>query len=205
MHRVLIAGLFTMLIGGCANPVNLKTASIYYDSAVDAEIRGDYAFAERQYERALINARIGHAPPAGISASMYGLGRMKGYLCKFDEAQPLLVEALKIEESVSGPEGEIMTKRLFELARFHSDRGQYSDSVPYFARGIPAVKKLNIEASDPIAFADALDDYSTALEKTGSIIEAQKVKAEAMELRIKNPGRRARFVPVRYGIGCLTK
>jgi tetratricopeptide (TPR) repeat protein len=172
---------------------------------VEAELRGDFIFAERQYGRALINARLGHAPEAGISASMYGLGRMKGYLCKFEEAEPLLLEALKLEETVSGPEGGIITKRLFELARFYSDRGYYPQSIPYFARGIPAVAKLDIELSDPIAFADALDEYSIALERTGKSGEAQKFKTQATELRAKNAGRRAIFIPVRYGQRCPSK
>lgn len=194
--------LCVLFFGGCANPINLKTASIYYDSAVEAEVRGDFAFAERQYDRALINARLGHAPEAGISASMYGLGRMKGYLCKFNEAEPLLLEALKLEEVVSGPEGSIMTKRLFELARFYSDRGQYAQSVPYFARGIPAVRKLGIETSDPIALADALDEYSVALEKSGNSAESKNFQVQASGLRAKNVGSRASYVPVRYGKKC---
>lgn len=197
--------LCALLIAGCANPVNLKTASIYYNSAVDAEIRGDYTFAERQYDRALINARLGHAPAAGIAASMYGLGRMKGYLCKFSEAEPLLLEALKIEETVSGSEGVIITKRLFELARFYSDRGQYAQSIPYFARGIPAVVKVGIESSDPTAFADALDEYALALQKSGNKAESQKFQLQASDLRTKNEGRKASFVPVRYGQNCPAK
>ena len=194
--------LCVLIFGGCANPINLKTASIYYDSAVEAEIRGDFPFAERQYDRALINASLGHAPEAGISESMYGLGRMKGYLCKFNEAEPLLLEALKLEERVSGPEGSIMTKRLFELARFYSDRGQYAQSVPYFARGIPAVRKLGIETSDPIAFADALDEYSLALDKSGNSADSKNFQIQASDLRAKNVGSRASYVPVRYGKKC---
>ena len=88
MRKLYSILLCALLVGGCASQINLKTATIYYDSAVEAEIRGDFVFAERQYDRALINARLGHSPQAGISASMYGLGRMKGYLCKFSEAEP---------------------------------------------------------------------------------------------------------------------
>ncbi len=197
--------LCVLLVGGCANPINLKTATIYYDSAVEAEIRGDFQFAERQYSRALVNARLGHAPAAGISASMYGLGRMKAHLCKFEEAEPLLLEALKLEETVASSDGGIMTKRLFELARFYSDRGYYVQSVPFFARGIPAVAKLGIESSDPIAFADALDEYSIALEKTGKSSDAEMSKAQANELRSKNAGRRPNYVPLRYGRACPAK
>jgi tetratricopeptide (TPR) repeat protein len=201
-----IVGILALaLMAGCANPINQKTASNYYESAVDAEIRGDFVFAERQYERALINARLGHSPDAGVSAAMYGVGRMKGYLCKFDEAEPLLLESLALEEKVTGPESGITTKRLFELARFYYDRGQFEKSIPYFARGIPAVEKLGVETSDPIALADALDEYSIALTKSGRSPESAEAKSRSSDLRSKHSGGRASFVPVRYGSKCPAK
>jgi hypothetical protein len=200
-----IGVLALAVVGGCANPINQKTASNYYQSAVDAEIGGDFVFAERQYDRALINARLGHSPDAGVSAAMYGAGRMKGYLCKFDEAEPLLVESLTLEEKVTGPESAITTKRLFELARFYYDRGQFEKSVPYFARGIPAVEKLGVGTSDPIALADALDEYSIALAGIGRSPESAEAKKRSSDLRSKNVGKRASFVPVRYGSKCPAK
>ena len=190
------------LLVGCANPINQKTASIYYDSALEAEIRGDFAFAERQYGRALINAQIGHAPDEGVSAAMYGLGRSKAYLCKFAEAEPLLLESLTLQEKAAGPEGPIMTKRLFELARFYSDRGRYKQSLPFFERGVPTVEKLGVEASDPMAFADALDDYANALERSGETAKARPVKVRADALRARFPDKKATYVPKRYGQGC---
>ena len=204
MKRI-VAVLPLAVLVGCANPINQKTASIYYDSAVEAEIRGDFVFAERQYGRALINARVGHSPDAGVSAAMYGLGRIKGYLCKFDEAEALLLESLVLEERVTGPESGITTKRLFELARFYYDRGQFEKSVPYFARGIPAVQKLGVETSDPIALADALDEYATALGKVGRTLDSAEAKKWSADLRAKNGGKHASFVPVRYGSKCPAK
>jgi tetratricopeptide (TPR) repeat protein len=204
MKRI-VAVLTLAVLVACANPINQKTASIYYDSAVEAEIRGDFIFAERQYDRALINARLGHSPDAGVSAAMYGLGRMKGYLCKFDEAEPLLLESLALEEKVTGPESGITTMRLFELARFYYDRGQFEKSVPYFARAIPAVQKLGVEASDPIALADTLDEYATALGKVGRAQESAEAKKWSADLRSKHGGKHASFVPVRYGSKCPAK
>lgn len=194
--------LLPLLISSCANPINQKTASNYYGWGLEAELQGNYVLAERNYERALINARLGHSPDAGVSASMYNLGRMKGYLCKFTEAESLLLEALKLQENVSGADPTIMTKRLFELARFYSDRGLYRESVPYFARGIPEVKRLGIEASDPMALADALDEFANAAKKSGNSGHADKLKIEAEALRSANIGKIANYIPIRYGQGC---
>jgi tetratricopeptide (TPR) repeat protein len=196
---VLVAGL-----SGCANPINQRTATNYYQAAVDAEVAGDYRLAERNYERALVNAKLGHSPDAGTSAAMYGLGRMKGLLCKYDEAEKLLLESLRLEETVTGPESAITTMRLFEIARLDFDQGKYAASLPYFSRGIAAVQKLGVQRSDPIALADALDDYATALAKAQQPSDADAVRREASDLRQRNPGAKANFKPLRYGQKCPT-
>ena len=57
--------------------------------------------AEQNHSRALWNARIGDVPSSGISLVTYNLGRVKGYLCKYDEAEQLLLEALRLEEQAA--------------------------------------------------------------------------------------------------------
>ena len=193
--------LLVALISGCANPINERTAYNYYNLALQAEAIRDYASAEQNYDKALYNAQIAHSN-ATISASMYGLGRMKGYLCKYDEAEKLLSSSLALEEKVTGAESSVTTKRLFELARLNFDRGQYAAALPYFGRGIPAVKKLGIEASDPISLANALDEYAISLGKTGYKDQSDSAINEAATLRHDNPGRKVTFTPVRYNQTC---
>jgi tetratricopeptide (TPR) repeat protein len=205
MKLTIIAAILGVFLTGCATQINRHNASNYYDAGLRAELAGDYVLAERNYERALINARLGNAPDAGVSAAMYSVGRMKGILCKFGEAEPLLLESLKLEEGVSGTESAITSKRLFELARFYSDRGMYDKSLPYFSRGIPVVVKLGVESSDPIALADVYDEYAVALERSGQRAEAEKAKASGNALRAKNPGKKANFIPVRYVSKCASK
>jgi tetratricopeptide (TPR) repeat protein len=93
-----------MLLAGCASPINRHNAAKYHDWGLEAEQAGNYQLAERNYERALINMRLGHSPNAELSMVMYNLGRVKGHLCKHDESQQLLTEALKPEEKVTGPD-----------------------------------------------------------------------------------------------------
>jgi tetratricopeptide (TPR) repeat protein len=201
MRTLTIAALVTALTG-CANPINQHNAAKYHDWGMEAERAGDYQLAERNYQRALANARIGHSPDAGISMAMYNLGRVKGHLCKHDEAEKLLTEALQLEEKVTGPESGTTTMRLFELARLHFDRKRYAASAPYFARAVPAVKKLGVQSTDPIALADVLDQYGTALARLGQSAESNGVKAEADALRLANPGKVARFKPSPYPESC---
>ncbi len=202
--RTLVIVSFTLALASCANPINQHTAAKYHGWGQEAEQTGNYALAERNYERALANARLGHSPDAGLSMAMYNLGRVKGYLCKYDQAEQLLTEALKLEEKVTGPDSGVTTMRLFELARLQFDREQYAASLPYFVRAVPAVKKLGVESSDPIALADVLDQYSIALGKMGQSMESAEHKREADALRTKSPGKAARFKPISYNQPCHT-
>ena len=202
MSRFVYAILLVSLFAGCANPINQKTASNYFEWGTQAELSGNYALAERNYERALINARLGHSPDAGISAAMYNLGRMKGYLCKYDDAEKLLTESLSLEETVTGPDSGITTMRLFELARLNFDRSLYRQSLPYFDRGIVAVKKLDVEKSDPIGLANVLDDYAIALDKIDQKQQSENIKKQASLLRQNNVGETANYTPVRYNQPC---
>ncbi|HEV3010892.1 MAG TPA: tetratricopeptide repeat protein, partial [Burkholderiales bacterium] len=138
-----------LCLASCADPVNQRNARQYHDWGLQAERAGNYVLAERNYERALVNARLGHSPDSGLSVVMYNLGRTKGYLCKYDESEKLLLEALRLEEKASGADGALTVMRLFELARLQYDRKLYDASLPYFERAIPAVARLGAETHDP--------------------------------------------------------
>jgi tetratricopeptide (TPR) repeat protein len=196
--------LILLALGGCAfaHDVNLKNASRYHDAALAAEHAGDFKLAERDYYRALVNYRDGQAPQSYISMELYNLGRMEGYACNYEAAKTHLEQALEMEERSSGPPSTLVTKRLFELARLSYDRGDYAAAIPYYGRGIPAIEKLGIEREDPIALADALDEYAAALRHEGQADAAAKAAAEAAAIRARHPGERARFAYVRYNQPC---
>ena len=197
MKRIVVM-VVALALAGCGNPVNLRTAQTYHEAGERAEAAGDYARAEQNYDRALLNAKLAHAPNGVISGVQYNLGRVKGYQCKLAEAETLLVESLKLEEKVTGPESEITTMRLFELGRLHYDQGQFDKAVTYYERGLPAVRRLGVASSDPIMLANATDEYAHSLSRVGRDAEARSAQDQAKELRARNPGKRANFVPVRY-------
>lgn len=174
-----------------------------HDAGLEAERAGDYRLAEQRFELVLSNARSDRLPDDSfISMVTYNLGRMKGYLCKGKEAEQLLFEALKLEEKVSGPESRIIAARLSELGRFYYDHSQFDRAVLFYSRAIPAVQKLDVELDDPLAFADMIEEYAKALENVGRPQDAQAAKQQAGSLRANNPGKKARFVPVRYNRSC---
>lgn len=193
-----LAVLGIVALSGCVSDLNRKEASIHFEAAQRFDVTGDYVSAREQYWKALVNARLAGADQATISMLTYNFGRTTGYTCHLDEAEKHLLDALEMEKSVTGPESGISTKRLFELARFYFDQAQFEKSATYYARGIPAVEKLGMAQIDPIGLADALDEYTTALAKSGHPSDAAAVVQRSAELRRAYPGKKAGFVPTRY-------
>jgi tetratricopeptide (TPR) repeat protein len=191
-----------ILLAGCAAPINQYNAERYHQWGSEAEFAGNYQLAEQNYEKALLNSRLGHSPKAGISMAAYNLGRIKAMLCKFGEAEKLLLEALTLQEQVSGRESGLATMRLFELARVYDASAKYSESIKNYEEAIKNVRALGIENSDPIGFAMVLHDYASVLGKAKRENESIHVKKEAEGLWSRNPGRQAGFMPTRYGQNC---
>jgi tetratricopeptide (TPR) repeat protein len=187
---------------GCANPINQKTAANYHELGSRAERRGEYELAEENYSRALWNAKMGQSPASGVSMASYHLGRVKGYLCKYDEAEELLLEALRLEEEASGTESGLTSMRLFEIARLNADRARYDAALPYYDRAISIVRKLDVETSDPIGFANVLSDYAVVLETTGNYEKARNLRDESDRIRAAHAGERPGFVPQSYAQKC---
>jgi tetratricopeptide (TPR) repeat protein len=202
MLRTLIVPAAMMVLSACAQDLNLKNAARYHNAGLAAEHAGDYPGAEQAYYRALINFRDGGASESSLSMELYNLARMEGYDCKYDEAEAHLRTALEIEERLSGPSSSLTTKRLFELARLTYDRGRYTDSAAYYARAIPAVQQLGIEQEDPVTLAAALDEYATALRRTGQGEMANRATAEAGDVRARHPDARKKYNFVRYTQPC---
>jgi tetratricopeptide (TPR) repeat protein len=202
MRTLIVPLLAVATLSGCAEAINQKNGDRYHNAALAAEQQGDYELAERGYFRAFINYRDAGAPESMLSMELYNLGRMEGYNCKYDDAKTHLLDALRREERLSGPENGLTTKRLFELARFSYDRGQYADAVGYYERGIPAVRKLGIEQSDPINLANALDEYASALRYVGRSPDAITASADANAIRARHLNETTRYNFVRYTRSC---
>ena len=196
---------FLILLPGCAYPINRYNAQKYHESGLWAEQKGDYQLAKQNYSRALLNAEWGHSPISGKSMVTYNLGRVTGYLCEFEEAERLLLEALSLQQKVplaDDPDHTILSMRYFELGRFYYDYGYYDQAILYLEKGIPIAEKLDIEKSDPIAFAYILDEYEVALRETNQINKAESIKTKSAEIRRVNSGKYPIFVPKRYNQNC---
>jgi tetratricopeptide (TPR) repeat protein len=202
-HTFLLTPLvISMVLSGCANPINMHTAQKYFDAGMAAERAGNYQAAHENYYRAYVNTELGHADDQRKALAMYNLGRMKGYLCMKSDAEPLPQKSVIVEEKALSQNGSWYTGRLAEMARFYLGFGEYAKAIPYFEKATLRLIDSGIERTNPIDMAGMWDNYAEALRQAGSGGKAKEVADRARSLRDSNPGETARFAPFQYGKNC---
>ncbi|CCQ90287.1 exported hypothetical protein [Nitrospina gracilis 3/211] len=199
--QLLIFFLLMTMFASCANPINRVTFRKYIESGNVAENRGNLELARENYKRALINVNLGNLSEEEWAYAAYEYGRISGYLCDHEEAEKYMLQSLEIKERLEFPL-DFKAKSYFELARFYYDSDQYAQSIPYFDKGIQLAEILGGEKTDPIAFANILDEHASALRKTGAEQQADTIAKRAETIREQNSGQQAHFKPTRYNQNC---
>ncbi len=199
----LLAAIATSAVA-CFNPVNAVTYERYFDAGAAAADAGNLPQAKIFYSRAVINAQIGVLGPKAESAALYNYGRVVGRMCEYDNARSSLERALVLEEEAEGPDGGFSSMRLFELARLNLGNEKYPDAVGWYTRGITLTRTAGVDRGDPIAFANELDDFATALEHTGDTAQAVELRKESAQIRADHPGMLPGFVAEHYPKECPT-
>jgi hypothetical protein len=174
-----LALAFACLLAGCYNPVNEVTAGRYEQMCSEAERDGRLGEAEEACRRALINVRVGHVGPAAESQALYNLGRIKRKARKLDEAEVLLTESLKVQDTISPPDAIRTGRRLAELAALYGQTGRYKEGWPFVERLMPVGSSYSGQERAVVKFIFQM--YSQEYRKLGMQHEAtqleEKVKA----------------------------
>jgi len=132
---------------------------------------------------------------------MYELGRIKGQLCKTEEARLLLVAALKQADS-SRLSVRDRLPRILEIAYLASSADRYEAALPYFERGIASARSAGSDKDSE--FSDVLQAYAVALRQTGARDQADGVSREALAARDALQPELQPPLTLRYRVGCAT-
>jgi len=185
-------------LSACAPSLNQINEQQYYQAGLRAEFARNWQLAKENYSKAYVNAKSGNAPAKEISAITYNLGRMAGYTCDYAEAERLLTESVQLEKSIGASDTGNLTKRWSELARLNFDQQKYVESANWFSLALPELERFDVAKDDPVGFAQYLEDYAKALDRSGSSSKASEIRARALKLRSENPNAKAKFIPVYY-------
>ena len=199
MERYVITAL-TLFLAACVTAIpssqGIHSGNIAYE-------RGDYLQAKKSFSSAL-QVAIKQDWKPHIATAKYGLGRSLGQLCEFDAGEKYLLEAASLEDAISGGKGIHLSQDYFELARLYYDYGKYEKAVPYFKKATSLAEAGGVVSSDPIGYADVLEDYAIALSKIGDASSASAIERKITDLRQKNLGKNAEFKIVRFNPKCVS-
>jgi len=114
------------------------------------------------------------------------LGRLLVHAKGYAEAEPVLLQALQIQEKRYGADSLIVVHSLVNLARLYVFEGKLSEAEPLFKRAIVIGENLTPPSTGQ--FAGALSMYAELLEKLKRPAEAKQMY-ERSERLINGPQR----------------
>ena len=193
-----IACAAALLLGGCANPINARTAQNYYVAGSHAEDAGDLALARRNFSRAYGNAQLGNLGPAAEASYLYEYARVTGYAGNHVEAESSFQEVLTLIAKAKGEADRLLPPTLAEYSRLLHDTGQHQKAIPIYERAVAALDRANVEASDPVGYAGLLDEFAESLKAAEQPARAEEIAARSAALKAAHPGATPHFQPRRY-------
>lgn len=183
MRNWCVLGVFLAGLYGCAAPINERVASNYERVGAAAQARGDWDAARRAYARSATNADLASSSPQKRAVFHYEYGRSLGATCFFNEAEHELNLAYDFDKQA----GEPLYLSLVELGRLTLDQQKYPQAVSYFERALPELDRANAAKDAPMAYANILDEYASALSGVGRKQDSSAATKRASELRGANP------------------
>jgi tetratricopeptide (TPR) repeat protein len=174
----------TIVISGCANPINKVTSENYAKDCADAESAGRLDVAEEACYRAVVNVEWGNLGDELKSERLYNLARIKRRLGKLDEAEKYFVETIQIENGITPKRNEQLGRRLAELSAVYYEQKQFSKASPYLEQILPLAHLYSGKEKQFIA--GLFHFYSIEL---GNTTLSKELKASSIELGFNETGK----------------
>ena len=149
-----------------------------------------YADAESLYKRSLaIWNKAGLTKSLDFGQTMQNFGNLYLEERKFDEAGPLLAQALTIKETTLGAQNPDLAQVLTLLAAADVFRGYYGEAEPFCQRALGILEKSS--PPDYPALIDVMKVYAALLTKTQRQAQAELLETKAMvyTAKMKNKSR----------------
>ncbi|HKW39153.1 MAG TPA: tetratricopeptide repeat protein [Burkholderiales bacterium] len=164
----------------CANPLNRATSDRYARQCSEAYREGLLDIAEEACYRAAVNVNLGNLGPELKSERWFNLALIKRQLRKLNEAEDLLKESLRVEETLSGPSSEKIARRLAELAAVEYQKAQYAEGYPLMDRLAPMSELFS--GRDRLFIAALYYCYATQAEHVNDTRRAAELRSMTSKL-----------------------
>ena len=141
---------------------------------------------------------MGNLGPAAEASYLYEYARVRGYAGSYAESEKAFLDVLALIDKAHGGGDRLRAPALAEYSRLLHDTGQHQKAIPVFERAAIALDKTGIDSSDPIGYAEFLDDYADSLKLAGNMDRASAIAARTATLRLGHENERSHFQPRRY-------
>lgn len=171
----------------CALPSYAQQDSFqrYFDSGKTAAQEGRYVEAQAAFLSAMTEAEKFGAQDQRLSNSLKELAEVFRKRGKYDEARPLYLRALTIDDLTFGPESNEVANDLKQLASIYRQEGKFDDAEAMSRRYQSIEARLsNGEKQEPV------DTSNDTLQSAHDLIKADKLsEARAMlrRMMVKDP------------------
>jgi len=173
----------------------------YAQSARGFMAAGDWKKALEPAKHAVLSADSANINQEKRAVAHYEYGRALGVTCSFKESESEFKIAYELDKQSKQP----LFLSLTELARLNLDQGKYKEASEYFEKTIDEIRKVKAEVGAPTAFAEILNEYATALEKTGNKKKSAAARNEASTILKNNPKGLSITDRTPYGKHCFSK
>lgn len=150
--------------------------------------KGEYARAERFYERALAIVEGLSGPEAAeVATTLNNLANLYRAEADYARAEPLFRRALKIYAKVEGTEHPDVALVLNNLGAIYQDRGDYDRAEPLYLRAL-AIREKALGKEHPDV-ASTLSNLAELYGSKGEYARAQQLHIRALAIYVKASGR----------------
>ena len=184
IKRLILLLSCTMIVS-CVNPINDHTYHKYQRLSQEASRSGNLEAAEEYDKRAIVNARIGNLGDEKLAQALHNLALTKHDLCKLDESEELLLEAIRIREkmqadgSLKSENKKYLIGSYLELSALYFSRNKYKESIPGFEKVLPEMRVATENTDNgKYMLSSFLNEYAIALEKARKIEKMNTIRAE---------------------------
>src|SRR5690606_3482723 len=127
---------------------------------------GRYAEAITLFEESLKLAEVA-SDSLFTAFAMFNLGRANGLACNYAEGVIWFEKSIVLRKALPDQEGGWLSQNYLELGRLLASKEDWPSTIANFELGLAAQDQSDMLASDPLGYANVLEELETAYRAAG--------------------------------------
>jgi serine/threonine protein kinase/Tfp pilus assembly protein PilF len=165
---------------------SLEYADSLCDMAIMSMDRAEYSEAQVWYRNAVNIQRVSGASPRVLAETLRSLGAVLVASGRFEEALPVLEEALTLQRNNLGRDHFEVAHTLIEIIEIHQHYAEFQIAEQLCREQVRILRKLFPEGHKYLA--GAISELALLLEENSRFVEAESLHREACEMELRIEG-----------------